>query len=341
MMSITHAAIATCTTSISLGTANAFVLGASIIGSQLPDCDTTESMAGKIVYPIARFLEERFPHRTVTHSFLSSAVLAIASSPLLYFHHWQFWAALNIGHFCGWFSDCFTKSGVSAFWPSPSRLVIPGNPKARLRSQSPAEYWVLGITVFLAIASINLSSAGGVTEQFAKSFFPDAATTVSLFEKYGSQQAIFVAVQGIHSHTSQAIDGKYVVIEANSNDLLAESLESGRLYKIGTSPDVQIRPTKIKTRLGDRLSITANEMSLQDIAVSDWVKRLPQNAYLSGSLLLDDMEEVRIPLEIESYPCLRVFGGQVELSNARPPQVAELLGEFWILSGKTIVKVRA
>ncbi|NJL22872.1 MAG: metal-dependent hydrolase [Leptolyngbyaceae cyanobacterium SM1_3_5] len=148
MMSITHAAIAITTTSISLGTANGFVLACSLIGSQLPDCDTTESMAGKVIFPIARFLEERFPHRTITHSFASSLALAIVSSPLIYFGYWQQWAALNIGHFCGWFSDSFTKSGVAAFWPSPARFVIPGNPRARLRSQSPAEYWVLGITVF-------------------------------------------------------------------------------------------------------------------------------------------------------------------------------------------------
>jgi inner membrane protein len=81
-------------------------------------------------------------------------------------------------------------------------------------------------------------------------------------------------------------------------------------------------------------------VALQEIAISDWVSRLPQNSYISGSLLLDDMEDVRIPLEIERYASLRLFGGQVELSNARPSQVAAVLGEFWILVGKVVVKVR-
>jgi inner membrane protein len=126
--------------------------------------------------PIAKWLEERYPHRIITHSFLATAVVAVMSSPLLFFLHWHYWIALVLGHFCGWFSDCFTKAGVAAFFPSPSRLVIPGNPKARLESKSPAEYWILAIVVFLSVASVNLISAGGISEQFARSFFQDAAT---------------------------------------------------------------------------------------------------------------------------------------------------------------------
>lgn len=341
MMSITHAAIATAATAVSLGTADAFVLGTAILGSQLPDLDTTESFMGRALYPIARWLEERYPHRTITHSFLSSVVVAIATAPLLYFLHWHYWAAIVLGQFCGWFSDAFTRSGVAAFYPSPARLVIPGNPRARLRSQSPAEYWVLGTALFLAVVSVNLSSAGGITEQFARSFFPDTATTASLFQKYGAEQQILVRVEGLHVHTSQAVTGEYLVIEATSNDVLAQSTATGKLYKIGTAADVQIRPNRIHSRLGDRLSITAEEMAMQELLVREWVTRLPPDSYVSGSLLLEEMEAVQIPLELERYPTLRVFGGQVELSNARPPEIEALLGEFWILSGKAIVKVRA
>ncbi|MBD2019262.1 hypothetical protein H6F43_03575 [Leptolyngbya sp. FACHB-36] len=52
------------------------------------------------------------------------------------------------------------------------------------------------------------------------------------------------------------------------------------------------------------------------------------------------MNEVRVQTEIEAYPSVRVFGGQLELSNARPAQLAPLR-EFWILQGKAIVKVRS
>jgi len=339
MMSITHAAIALTTVSISLGTGNTYILGTAILGSQLPDLDSTESMIGRSLYPIARFIESRFAHRTITHSFLSTGMVAIAASPLLFFHHWQFWVALVLGQFTGWFADCFTRSGASAFYPNPARLVIPGNPRARLSTHSAAEYWVLGIACFLAIASINLASAGGVTEQFGRAFFPDTATAANLFQKYGSEQLITVEVQGLHVHTSQAIADTFTVIDATENALIGESQTNGKLYKIGSGSDVQIRPSRVKATLSGAIAITAQQLDLQDIAVANLITKLPAAAYLSGSLLLDDMEEVQIPVEIESYPTVRVFGGQVELSNARLTDLA-LLRDFWVLSGRIIVKER-
>lgn len=338
MMSVTHAAIAAATTSISLGTANSFVLGCAIVGSQLPDLDSTESFMGRMVYPVAHWLEERFPHRSITHSFISTGFVAIVSSPLLFFYHWHYWAALVIGQFMGWFSDSFTKSGVAAFYPNPARLVIPGNPRARLKTQSTAEYWVLSIAAFIAVASINLTSAGGISEQFALSFFGDSATAAKMFNKHGSQQQVLVDVEGLNVHTSQKVSGQFTIVEATDSDFIAQS-NTGQLYKIGSAPDVQIQPTKVKTHLGDRVHIQAQEVALKEVAVSDWVSRLPATAYISGALLLDDMDSVQIPRQIQTYPTIRLFGGQVELSNARPSQILSLR-EFWILTGNAIVKVR-
>lgn len=75
MLSITHAAIATCATSLIIGTADPMVLLASAIASQLPDVDTTKSYTGLILYPLARWFEDRYPHRGVTHSFMASAIV--------------------------------------------------------------------------------------------------------------------------------------------------------------------------------------------------------------------------------------------------------------------------
>jgi inner membrane protein len=340
MMSITHATIALATTSVSLGTANPYTLLASLIGSQLPDLDTTESFMGRILYPIAALIEKRFPHRTITHSFLATGIVAIAAAPLA-FLHWHYWAGITLGHFIGWFSDTFTRAGVSAFYPNPAKLVIPGNPRARLRSGSSNEYWVLGIAALLTIISLNLISAGGITEQFARAFFSDARTAADLFYKHGAERLIQIEIKGMHSATGESIRGNYSIIEATNNDLIAENLETGKLYKIGNSTDAQIRPTHVKTEVLGPVNVRSQEMNLQDIPIADWLQRIPQNAYISGSLWLDDMSEVRIPTEIETFPSVRAFGGQIELSNARPAQISSLLREFWIVQGKTIVKIRS
>lgn len=338
-MSITHCAIAVAGVSIALGTADPACLVLAGIGSQLPDCDTTSSWAGACLYPIAAAIEARFPHRTITHSFLSTAIVAMLAAPL-WVWGWQYWASLVIGQFLGWFADSFTRAGVSAFYPAPVRLVIPGNPKARLTSGSKSEYWVLGICVVLSIVFVNLSSAGGITEQFAKTFFNDTATAAGLFNKHGSDRLVTVDLVGQNITTSQPVRGTFTIVEATDADLIGESSNDGQLYKIGTAPDVQVQPSSVKTHLGDRILVQATPQVLQEIGVSDWLKRLPQNSYISGSLLLDDMENLRLVSPVGVFPSLRVFGGQVELSNARPHQLAAQLREFWILQGQVVVKVR-
>lgn len=338
-MSITHAAIAICSTSIALGTADSSVLCCALVGSQFPDLDTTESIAGRVLYPVSSFIQARYAHRTITHSFISTLAIAFLALPMWYFIGWQYWAALVLGQFTGWFADCFTKSGCAAFFPNPARLVIPGNPKVRLGTGSPTEYWILGTVVLLAIASINLSSAGGVSESFATAFFNDSSTAAGLFHKYGSSRVVSVEVVGMNARTSRAVSDSFTVLEAAGTDIVGESKTSGKVYRIGSSPFVQIQPTSVKTQVGSAIAIKISEQNLAEIAVSDWVSRLPQNAYLSGGLLLDEMSEIRLNPAIGEFPSIRVFGGQLELNNARPSDLASLR-EFWILSGRVVVKVR-
>jgi inner membrane protein len=76
MMSITHACIAVAGTSLILGTAAPLPLALAILGSQLPDIDTTTSTIGQIGYPIAHWIETRYPHSTVTHCLLATVAIA-------------------------------------------------------------------------------------------------------------------------------------------------------------------------------------------------------------------------------------------------------------------------
>lgn len=338
-MSLTHAALSVATTAIGLGTTDPYILAAAAIASQLPDIDTTESFSGRLIWPLTNFLEQRFPHRSLTHSFMATGIVAVLAAPLLWLN-WRYFLAVVVGYFMGWFADAFTKSGVEAFYPNPARLVIPGNPRARLNTRSPAEYWVLATAVFLTIVSVNLSSAGGLSQAVALTFFNDTSTAASMFHKHGAEQRIFVEVQGMNTHTRQAVSGTYEVLEATTNSVIAEESTSGKLYKIGTDADAQIRPTRVKARLGDAVNLNIQSVVLQEIGVEQWLLTIPPNAYLSGTLLLDTAEAVPLAQELEAYPTVQLSSGNLTLQNARPQEIVVLLREFWILQGSVIVKVK-
>jgi inner membrane protein len=339
MLSITHAAIATCATSLIIGTSDPIVLLVAAIASQLPDIDTTKSYTGLVLYPIAKWFEDRFSHRGVTHSFLATAIVTAVAAPIALWFSWQIWLGLSLGYFFGWFSDVFTKSGVAAFYPSNSRLVIPGNPKARLSTGSSGEYWVLSIAIALLIISVQFVSNGGVSELFERSFFRSAETAADIFKKEGATRQVFVKVTGINSFTSEKIDDKeFKIIAASDASIIAKD-ESGDLYQIGKGENSQIKATSVETKLGDKISIDAQEVSPKDQFVSEWLISVPDNAYISGSLLVDNIENLRLPLEQKKFNVFRVSGGSIELLNATKQKLEPILDSF-ILDGKIIIKVR-
>ena len=71
-----------------LGTNNPVALGLALLGSQLPDLDTTTSTIGQICFPLSNWLEDNFPHRSITHSLLATVTLAAIAIFLLIFGIW-------------------------------------------------------------------------------------------------------------------------------------------------------------------------------------------------------------------------------------------------------------
>ncbi|VEP15188.1 hypothetical protein H1P_3140002 [Hyella patelloides LEGE 07179] len=150
MMSITHCAIASAGTSLILGTADPLLLGLSIIGSQLPDIDTTTSTIGKIFFPISSWIEDNYPHRTITHSLLATACITAVSFLVCFLlgdMDLKLAIALPLGHLLSCFSDTFTKQGVQLFYPDPAWAISVSNPRRRLKTGGAGELWVLGTAI--------------------------------------------------------------------------------------------------------------------------------------------------------------------------------------------------
>jgi inner membrane protein len=61
MMTLTHLAISGLATSLIVGTADLIIIGVGAITGLFPDVDVGKSPAGRILFPLSRFLEKRFP----------------------------------------------------------------------------------------------------------------------------------------------------------------------------------------------------------------------------------------------------------------------------------------
>lgn len=167
MMSVTHMAIAVSATSLVFSTGEPLALGLAAIGSLLPDIDTSTSILGQIFFPVSRWIEARFPHRSITHSFVASGAIAVLVSPLA-IANWQWWC-LPFGHLVACFSDCFTVQGVQLFWPNPVWAISVGNPRRRLKTGGTGEYWVLSVATAVLLVGIFMANSGGLVTSVGES----------------------------------------------------------------------------------------------------------------------------------------------------------------------------
>ena len=104
-------------------------------------------------------LERRFGHRTITHSAVGIMAVALVASPLWFVDPLYFWCALG-GYWSHLWIDMLNVRGVDLFWPSPVRLVTPGNRNWRMEVGSKAEMVLLSALLALTVALYPLSHLG-------------------------------------------------------------------------------------------------------------------------------------------------------------------------------------
>ena len=327
-MAVTHAAIATAGASLLLGTAAPLPLGLAVLGSQLPDIDTTTSIIGQVLYPLSSWIEDRYPHRSVTHSLAATvaiATVAVAVGAAL--GDIKPWLALPLGHMLSCFSDCFTRQGVQLFWPDPAWSISVSNPKRRLRTGGPGEYWVLAVAVGLLLLGIWLAGAGGVTGQVNQGLgLRDGA--MATYNANAARAEVYAEITGVWADDRTDASGRYLILDAVGNEFIVTDGQG--VYQTGK----QLLVDKLTTATGAAMTRTTQTLTLsdEDVVSRLQVLRMMQPSariYLSGSITVDFPEDVRPTVLPRQLPAVTVVGESVELQYCELEVAIAMLGDQW------------
>ncbi len=98
-----------------------------------------------LIFGQVSWIEDRFPHRSITHSLLATAGIALVTLGVNHFFllgdikaavpkATASLVALPLGHLLACFSDTFTKQGVQLFYPNPAWAISVSNPRRRLKT---------------------------------------------------------------------------------------------------------------------------------------------------------------------------------------------------------------
>ncbi len=337
MLSITHAAIAVSAASLTfgLGTNDPVALGLALLGSQLPDLDTTTSTIGQICFPLSNWIEDNFPHRTITHSLLATACLAAIALPIgYYFDHLVTAAVLPFGHLVACVSDTFTKKGVQLFYPMPLYAAAGLNPRRRIKTGGAAEFWVLAIAVTILIFSIWINNNGGIFHSLGQNLSLESAV-VKTYNENAATNHVYAEIEGFWASDRSNADGRYLILGNQGKEFIVTDGEA--VYKTGTD----IIKSKVKTVIGDESANIVRKISFDDEQTTDRLNQLkekyPANLIVVSGELTIDLPD-KIADNVTSHKRFKLSSNNLIFNNCLLDNaIAVLEGQYAIGSVEVMV----
>jgi inner membrane protein len=130
----------------------------------LADIDHLKSPIGKLFYPIAKWLDRRYGHRTITHSIACYLTLLMFVSLVerSFGGNGDITLVCAFAYFSHLLFDMLTKQGVPLFYPfKKNACVIPANPELRFRSSDlKTESMIFFVFCLLGFSCQNLFANG-------------------------------------------------------------------------------------------------------------------------------------------------------------------------------------
>lgn len=193
------------------------MLVTTLIASVLPDCDHTRSPIGKLLYPISKFLNRRFGHRTITHSIPALIVLTLLVSffEKTYFGSYQVSIVFSLAYWSHLLFDMCTLQGVPLLYPfMKNPFVLIGNPEARIRVGDYRREAV-AFCVFLAWG-VSLYSLGLFENGFWTTYNRAFATLEHLHSEF-RRSTDMLKVDYVYLEGTAEISGMGYCIESSSS----------------------------------------------------------------------------------------------------------------------------
>ncbi len=317
----------------------------AVFGSIIPDIDHPRSVIGKIFYPIAGFLEHKFGHRTMTHSFIGWFIFSVIFSVFIYLGIWlsgvffkvefinwnlstRWIAAFSISYFSHLALDMFNKRGVQMFWPNQNRDVIPKDPRYRLESGSRSEILIFIILLILMFLSLPVSKYGVDTSMRWL-----LATPGSAIEEYKSLKThSYVEFEGYFTITKQDVKGTAEILDVDHKKLIV--LFKNNIYTLADDTVADIHASKVRVkRTNDPIQIESKEF--KDKTRDDLLSQIPNGALISGTIDIPSGVDVSLPTSSLSYKTIEQKGNSLVLSFASKDQIRNIgLAEKYDLQKK-------
>jgi inner membrane protein len=317
------------------------VAAAALFGALAPDLDTPASLAGRACPPLARWLERRVGHRTVTHSLLGLGLASLAALPLLWID--RSWAlAFGLGYLSHVLVDAANPPGIPLFYPSAIRAVFPGRERLRPAEGSRGEAvlcagFLLGLAILAPLHLIGFTRALHVLTGTVGGAITD-------FRRWEGTHEVWADLDGLFRLSQRPVRQRVLVLGvANTSTLIVLDPATGRVHTVGPAESANVFPRTVVARPGRAVRVETRPVPLTQQLLRDVLREIPADGetYLHGIVRTPDTPALQA--DPEAYETLKAGMGALELHFARAHELEDpRVGSVFVLSGQVLVQtVRA
>jgi inner membrane protein len=288
------------TTGVVLNATNAIVIAFVAV---LPDIDTAASIIGKICPFISKPLERRFGHRTLTHSLMMIAIIAVAGIPIFILKK-DIYICTVIGYASHPLLDTATVNGVKLFYPfSKVKCVFPmemNHPHSyRLQTGSKTDL-MLSIIFFLGcIPTLFIASQG--YERFIRSTQQNIEAAVRDYNEYSKDYLVFAEVQAYDMFTKRPLTGSFEVVGALNPQTLIFKGQDSHLHTLGKNFHADYVAEKVLCQKGNPVFASLRNIDVSNQILVQMFSLIDTSSenYFFGDLSVAD--KVAVPENIKIF----------------------------------------
>lgn len=275
----------------------------------LPDLDKRNGIVGRLFPYLSEPIEYRFGHRTLTHSLLFSAVLALLLWPLLPF---GWWLAVVSGYASHPVADMMTPHGVAWFWPSRWRCVLPGNVRYRMQAMGWAELGFALTLGLLTIPMLLIAQEGEGTGGIIKAAIGSIEEARERYDAEKGANAWVLRVEGRDNRSYEDVGGEYPIIGPwREGGFIVEGSEGARSVCRSSACDWYAEHgVAVK---GTEEAVTVRHVTAKSVSPRELIRVLEPLREVGKVYLLGSLEARGI---VSAPPCVEVSGEAVALTYA-------------------------
>ena len=309
------------------------------VASLGPDVDLPTSKVGRLFFWLSVPLERRFGHRTVTHSAVGLLTVALIASPLWWVRPLYFWCVLG-GYWSHVWIDMLNVRGADLFWPSPVRVVAPGNRNWRLEVGSKAEMMLLSALLLLTVALYPLSHLGfrDALQAVVRSF----DISVEQYQRQIGTHWYDLDLVASDNLTLERIEGRFPIIGTWKGGFIV--LHNQQPRAVGKS-EVYHNLLPISARIieGEPLTVQSVKVDMRGRTLRWLLGRIDQRRvyFINGEVQTARVEPVA---NIDRYQPVIYSGQTMTLRYARAQELTpwldlvaakgEVFVQFWLRPGE-------